>query len=128
MRAMTLATPPTGRRSGGFTLIELLVVVALIGILTGIAALALKDSPIRAKEAITKIGLEFEAKSETTTPHFQGLLKKQKDWMASEGMVTITFENADREKWLNAAKDAGWGEVIERSPVHGPKLKKLFSK
>ncbi len=77
---------------------------------------------------ITKIGLEFEAKSESNTPEFQALLKKQKDWMASEGMKTITFENADREKWLSAAKSTGWAEVIERSPVHGPKLKKLFSK
>ena len=54
---MQAMTSRTGRRSGGFTLIELLVVVALIGILTGIAALALKDSPIRAKETVLRTNL-----------------------------------------------------------------------
>ncbi len=48
--------------------------------------------------------------------------------MASEGMQTITFTGADRDKWLQTAKDVGWGEVIERSPEHGPKLRALFSK
>jgi len=80
------------------------------------------------QDLISKIGLEFEAKSETTDAGFQAMLKKQKDWMASEGMKTITFENADREKWLAAAKKAGWDEIVKRSPEHGPKLMKLFSK
>ena len=48
--------------------------------------------------------------------------------MASEGMKTITFEGADRQKWEHAASDAGWAEVIERSPEHGPALKKLFTR
>ena len=80
------------------------------------------------RDLITKIGLEFEAKSEATTPAFQARLKKQKDWMASEGMQTITFTGADAEKWRDAAKNAGWNEVLERSPEHGPKLMKLFRK
>ncbi len=80
------------------------------------------------RDLLTKIGLEFEAKSESSAPAFQAALKKQKDWMASEGMQTITFKGADRAKWLNTAKEEGWAEVIARSPVHGPALKKLFSK
>lgn len=77
---------------------------------------------------LTEIGAEFEAKSESSEPAFQAALKKQKDWMASEGMQTITFEGADRKKWLTTAREAGWAEVIERSPEHGPKLKKLFTR
>ncbi len=80
------------------------------------------------QDLITKIGLEFEAKAETTSAGFQAALKKQKDWMASEGMKTITFEGADRAKWLAAAKKTGWDEVLERSPEHGPALMKLFTK
>ena len=55
-------------------------------------------------------------------------MKKQKDWLASEGMEFITMEGADRAKWVAAASDAGWAEVLERSPEHGAALKKLFSK
>ncbi len=77
---------------------------------------------------LAKVGAEFEAKSESSTPEFQAALKKQKDWMASKGMETITFEGADRKTWLEAATTEGWAEVIERSPTHGPALKKLFTK
>ncbi len=80
------------------------------------------------QDLITTVAMEFEVKAETTSPGFQALLKKQKDWMASEGMETITFEGADREKWLSAAKKTGWDEVLERSPEHGAKLMKLFTK
>ncbi len=70
----------------------------------------------------------IEAKAETITPGFQAALKKQHEWTASQGMKTITFEGADRKKWLSAAKKAGWDEVLERSPEHGAALKKLFAK
>lgn len=45
------------RRQGGFTLIELLIVMAIIGILAGLAALQLRQTPIRAKEAALKHNL-----------------------------------------------------------------------
>ncbi len=77
---------------------------------------------------ITSVGLEFEANSETSAAKFQAALKKQKAWMASEGMKTINFNSADRAKWSSAAANEGWAEVIKRSPKHGPALKKLFTK
>jgi hypothetical protein len=80
------------------------------------------------QNVLTEVGLEFEARSETDNPGFQALLKKQNDWTASEGMKTITFTGADRETWLDGAREAGWNEVLERSPEHGAKLKKLFTK
>jgi hypothetical protein len=55
-------------------------------------------------------------------------LKKQHAKTASEGLSAIEFTGADREKWLKAATDAGWAEVLERSAEHGLALKKLFSK
>ena len=80
------------------------------------------------KALLNEVGLEFEVRAETSGDHFQAALKKQKEWMASEGMKTITFEGADREKWLSAASEAGWGEVLERSPEVGAELKALFTK
>lgn len=77
---------------------------------------------------LSKIGLEFEAKSENTAPAFLAKLKKKKDWMASEGMKTITFTGSDRAKWLATAKKEGWAEVLAKSPTHGPALFKLFTK
>ena len=63
-RCGTTARPWTLRRGAarrgvarserGFTLIELLVVVAIIGIIAGIAALQLRQTPQKAKEAALK--------------------------------------------------------------------------
>jgi len=80
------------------------------------------------QEMLQTIGLEFEARSEPGSEYLSKGLKKQKAWMASEGMETITLEGADRDKWEAAAREAGWAEVLERSPDAGAKLKALFAK
>ena len=51
---MPMRTEQRHRRDGGFTLIELLIVVAIIGILAGLAAVQLRQTPQRAKEAVLK--------------------------------------------------------------------------
>ena len=80
------------------------------------------------QDVLATTGLDFEVKTEQDSAIDGPVMKKQKDWMASEGMETITIEGADRSKWVAAASDAGWGEVLERSPDHGAALKKLFTK
>ena len=72
--------------------------------------------------------MEFEANSEATSDSFKALLKAQNEKTAKEGLTAITFEGADREKWLTTAREAGWNEVLERSPENGAALKKLFTK
>ncbi len=80
------------------------------------------------QDVLMKVGLEFEARSEPNSTYLREGLKKQNAKTASEGLSAITFTGADRKKWLDAAVDAGWTEVINRSPKDGPKLKKLFTK
>ena len=89
---------------------------------------AWKKTPQAARDIIEKIGLAFEVDAETTGPKFKARQKKQLDWMASEGLKTITFTGAEGEKWVKTANDAAWAQVIERSPKHGPKLRALFTK
>jgi len=79
------------------------------------------------QDLVNKVGLEFEARSEPNSAELQAALKKQKAWTASKGMQTITFTGADRKIWLDSAVDAGWTQVINRSPKHGPRLQKLFA-
>ncbi len=89
---------------------------------------AWKKTPEAARAAITKVALEFEDRTESTGTNFMARYKKQVDWMASEGMTTITFTGAEGEKWSKTAQDAAWAQVVERSPKHGAKLRSLFVK
>ncbi len=79
------------------------------------------------QDVITQVGLQFERDSESSSPKFQAVLKKQLAWLASKGIVAITFKGANRTKWLTAADSAAWGEVFKRSPRHGRKLKALWT-
>jgi TRAP-type C4-dicarboxylate transport system substrate-binding protein len=80
------------------------------------------------QDLLTKVGMEFEARSETDNPAFKALLKAQNDKTLKEGLKPITFTGKEAEFYLKTAQDEGWKEVIDRSPVHGPALKKLFTK
>lgn len=46
---------------------------------------------------------------------------------AEAGMAVHTLEGAEREKWLNTAREAGWAQVIKVAPETGPKLRELLS-
>jgi TRAP-type C4-dicarboxylate transport system substrate-binding protein len=44
------------------------------------------------------------------------------------GIQPIRFEGADREKFLKAAEEAGWADVLRKDPVNAPKLKELTTR
>ena len=79
------------------------------------------------RDFLTNVGLEFEAKSEPiNNPALQARLKKGMETRAKAGMEIIEFKGANREKWLAAANNEAWNEVLQRSPKHGKALEKLF--
>ncbi len=80
------------------------------------------------KAAIDKVVLAAEAIAEPTNPAFQAKLDAYKASLIEKGMTMITFSPEDTKKWSDGARKAGWDELIERSPEHGPMLKKLFTK
>ena len=80
------------------------------------------------QDLLTQIGMEFEARTETDNPAYMAKLKAQNDKTLKQGLKPITFTGKDAEFYLKTAEEAGWKEVIDRSPVHGPALKKLFTK
>ena len=86
------------------------------------------DMPQDARDIINKVTMDFEVKAEPAGPAFAKLLKAQNDKTLAKGLEPIVFTGKDREMWEKAAKDAAWEEVIARSPDHGPKLMKLFTK
>ena len=80
------------------------------------------------QDVLTQVGLRMERASETSSPEFKAKLAKQNAKTAKLGLTAITFTGANRAKWLSAAEKAGWDEVLKRSPKHGAKLRKLFTK
>ena len=73
---------------------------------------------------ITEVTPEFEAKAGIGTPKLMAIMKAQDAFRAKAGMKIITFTGADRKKYLDTAREAGWKEVLDRSPKHGAALKK----
>jgi TRAP-type C4-dicarboxylate transport system substrate-binding protein len=77
---------------------------------------------------LNKIGLMFETKADPASDGFKAMAEKQKAWFKSKGIETIELSGMERDKWAKAAKAEGWKEVLARSPKHGAKLQKLFTK
>lgn len=76
------------------------------------------------KKAVTDLAVKYEGLAKAFGSASTAAAAKQ----ASQGIEAITFSGADREKWLTTAREAGWANVLERSPEHGAALKKLFTK
>ncbi len=77
---------------------------------------------------ITEVVLEFEANSEPTSEAFRTRLANQHAKTLEGGLMAITFTGEEAETWVNSAREAGWAEVLERSPENGARLMELLTK
>lgn len=76
------------------------------------------------QELMTKVVIEHEKAATKFEKDVEAAVVVQ----AKNGIKTIKFSGADRQKWVTAAREAGWANIIKRSPEHGPKLRELFAK
>lgn len=80
------------------------------------------------KAVINKVTLMAEAKSDPSSPKYKEMVDSYRSMLETKGMTMIRFSDEETKKWSALAKKAGWDELLERSPEHGPKLMKLFTK
>jgi TRAP-type C4-dicarboxylate transport system substrate-binding protein len=76
------------------------------------------------QDIIMKVLLPLESKNAA----WEGRLKKQNAKTAKQGLKGLKLTGDEKKKWTAMAKKAGWDEVLQLSPVDGPKLKKMFTK
>ncbi len=78
----------------------------------------------KARKLISTVVMQMERKAvNVDKAAVANAVKKQ-----AEQYTIVTFEGADRKKWLDTARDAGWKGVSETSPETGPKLRALFAR
>jgi TRAP-type C4-dicarboxylate transport system substrate-binding protein len=53
--------------------------------------------------------------------------QQETERQAKAGIQVIRFQGAQAQEYVNKAYEAGWAGIIKNSPVHGPKMRELFS-
>ncbi len=77
------------------------------------------------RETLMKVAMKHEKLGvEKTEQQIAESRKRQEE----AGIKAIEFTGEAREKWLSAARDAGWAGIVKVSPEHGPKLREFFAK
>lgn len=56
----------------------------------------------------------------------EGLIAKEFERQAAAGIKVLRFDPKEEQRYIAQAYEAGWAQVIKRSPVHGPKLRELL--
>jgi len=54
------------------------------------------------------------------------LIAKELERQAAAGIKTVRLDSAEEKRFIDRAYEVGWQSVIQRSPVHGPKLRELL--
>ncbi|ODU09589.1 MAG: ABC transporter substrate-binding protein [Rubrivivax sp. SCN 71-131] len=73
---------------------------------------------------LTRVATEVEATNADNATVNAAEKKKQAD----AGIKTLTFEGAERQAWLNTAREAGWAYVKKVAPQNADTLRKLLAK
>jgi TRAP-type C4-dicarboxylate transport system substrate-binding protein len=74
---------------------------------------------------LTETAVEAEKKAAEL---FEGLVKEDRPMLLKEGIKVIELPPAEREKFLKAAYDPAWADIIQKNPSVGAELKKLLTK
>lgn len=78
--------------------------------------------PEDVQEEIKNIAVEVENE---LTEFISAKIEEENDMLREAGLEFIELTGEEREKYLNAAYDARWQEVEEKSPEIAPKLREL---
>ena len=73
---------------------------------------------------LTEMGLWLEGLNAENAAINEAEKKKQAD----AGMVVYELTGAEREKWINQARESGWAEVEEVAPESAARLRELLAK
>jgi len=73
---------------------------------------------------LTEMGLWLEGLNAENAAINEAEKKKQAD----AGMVVYELTGAEREKWINQARETGWAEVQEVAPESAARLRELLAK
>ena len=73
---------------------------------------------------LTEMGLWLEGLNAENAAINEAEKKKQAD----AGMVVYELTGAEREKWINQARESGWAEVQEVAPESAARLRELLAK
>jgi TRAP-type C4-dicarboxylate transport system substrate-binding protein len=76
------------------------------------------------RDYLQKMAMEVENNSQQWRKEGEDEKAKQN----ASGIQPLTFSADETKKYLDKAYEAGWKELIQASPVHGPKLRELLSK
>ena len=83
-----------------------------------------KLSPAHQK-LLQDIAIEFEKR---VPEEMKAISEAARKAMADAGVQVLTLAPDEAKKFSTAAVETAWKAVIDRSPVLGPKMRKLFSK
>ncbi len=71
---------------------------------------------------------EAAVEGKKTVALFADLLKAERPILQKQGIETIVLPQAEKDKFLTAAYDAGWKELAEKVPGAVPELRRFLSK
>jgi TRAP-type transport system periplasmic protein len=81
--------------------------------------------PKKLQDILTEATIEAEKRA---VAKFEELQNQERPLLLKAGIQVITLPPAEKERFIKVAYDAGWADVIQKSPQYGPELKKLLSK
>lgn len=77
------------------------------------------------KALLTRLAIKYEKIAEDAGAE---ATRKARALQDEKGIEAIELTGAEREKWLRAAREAGWAGVVKLSPEHGPKLREFMAR